>query len=196
MWFWSWMDDPILEWWFWPWGHGMSPCCGGQAQMRAGGGAVQEWRSVKLTWARLWYSTLSDSLDSVLLLSSPQWEAASWNGLAYSSLAQPPCVGDFLSDQEGSPPPGLEKVSQCCLTLRAKQQCRVSSLLGGSVRNPEGAPTEGTIILLGDFKALVGSNSINWRGVTGRNWMNVCIAHSLWAYPRWEALCAQMITLM
>lgn len=53
----------------------------------------------------------------------------------------------------------------------------VSSLLGDPGRNREGAPTEDPIVLLGDFKALMGSNSITWRCVTKRNGLNFCVAH-------------------
>ncbi|KAK3505725.1 hypothetical protein QTP70_020346, partial [Hemibagrus guttatus] len=97
--------------------------------------------------------------------------------------------------------PVNERVVSLC--LRAGDRClTVVSAYGpnGSVDYPtfletlrgvlEGAPTEDSIVLLGDFNAHVGNNSDTWRGMIGRNGppdlnssgvllLDFCASHSL-----------------
>ena len=49
--------------------------------------------------------------------------------------------------------------------------------LGGVL---ESAPTEDSVVLLGDFNAHMGSDSVTWRDVIGRNGLDFCASHSLW----------------
>ncbi|KAI3356364.1 hypothetical protein L3Q82_017591, partial [Scortum barcoo] len=96
-------------------------------------------------------------------LELPRVSVAGWCGLAYSSPAQPPCVGVHPGERRGSLP--------CAFGLGI-------------------APTGDSIVLLGDFNAHVGNDSDTWRGVIGRNGLpdlnpsgvlllDFCASHSL-----------------
>ena len=93
-------------------GHGDMECHLAGAERswaRAGGWAVPARESQTHLHAQsgLWSPTPWERLDSLLLWSCPRWEAASWCGFAYSSSAQPTCVGVHPSEWEGRLPAPL-----------------------------------------------------------------------------------------
>ncbi|KAI3356637.1 hypothetical protein L3Q82_017830 [Scortum barcoo] len=97
-----------------------------------------------------------------------------WCGLlAYSSPAQPPCVGVHPGEREGRfPAPSGWGIGLLLLFVPTGPNSSTEYLaflesLGGVL---DGAPDWGlAVVLLGDFNAHMGNNSDTWRGVIGRN---------------------------
>ena len=59
--------------------------------------------------------------------------------------------------------------SDCRLCVCTERQFRVPSLLISLVGVLESTPNGDSFILLGDFNAHMGNDSVTWRGVIGRN---------------------------